>query len=201
MPAKTTRPWLEAYRLYRNSSASPWPLVILGDGDRREEVERTTTDMQLDGVTLAGWQPNKALPAYYAFAGAFVHTATVDPWGLVVNEAMATGLPVILSDGTGCHEDLVLDKGTGFVFPCGEPQIMADFMTRMAADAGERARMSARAKAVISEWTPARFGASIVDASVLADANVASGSIVAKSLVALIQKASTSQTSFHTVEN
>ena len=66
-------------------------------------------------ITLEGWKPYKDLPALYANATCFVLPSSFEPWGLVVNEAMAAGLPVIVSEEVGCQPDLV-GKQNGWVF-------------------------------------------------------------------------------------
>src|SRR5207247_9937771 len=65
-------------------------------------------------VHLPGFKPYDELPAYYALANAFVHASTTEQWGLVVNEAIASGLPVIVSNRCGCAPELV--NGNGFNF-------------------------------------------------------------------------------------
>jgi glycosyltransferase involved in cell wall biosynthesis len=69
-----------------------------------------------------------------------------ETWGLVVNEAMACGLPAIVSDQVGCAEDLVLEGSTGLVSPVGQPAALAVAMGRMAADPAAAARMGATAR-------------------------------------------------------
>ncbi len=71
---------------------------------------------------LPGFKPYDELPVYYALANAFVHASTSEQWGLVVNEAIATGLPVIVSNRCGCAPELV--NGNGFTFdPTNEDEL------------------------------------------------------------------------------
>ena len=70
------------------------------------------SDLQLnEHVHLPGFKPYDELPFYYALANAFVHASTTEQWGLVVNEAIASGLPVIVSDRCGCAPELVMATG------------------------------------------------------------------------------------------
>ena len=71
---------------------------------------------------MVGFAQREQLPAYYALADVFVFPTHTDPWGLVVNEAMACGLPVISSDAAGCAADLVESGWNGRVFPAGDIQ-------------------------------------------------------------------------------
>src|SRR5690606_28536178 len=92
---------LRAYHGFRRrmeqDGLAPWRLVMLGDGPLREELERIVAENAIGGVTFAGFRQIDEIPAYYAHASAVVHPSEVDQWALVVNEAMATGLPVVVS--------------------------------------------------------------------------------------------------------
>ncbi|WP_178087691.1 glycosyltransferase [Methylacidimicrobium cyclopophantes] len=108
---------LEAYRRYRSSSSSDWGFVILGDGPLREKLERQARANRLPKILFRGFVPNEDLPPYYALAGCFVLPSLVEPWGLVVNEAMASSLPVLISDRCGCVPDLVSERNGFLVEP------------------------------------------------------------------------------------
>ena len=89
-------------------------------------------------VILAGFKQYDELPAYYGLASAFVHASTTEQWGLVVNEAMASGLPVLVSDRCGCAPDLVEDGVNGFTFDPYDVEALAGLMQRVAAMTDER---------------------------------------------------------------
>lgn len=189
-----------AYQSYRSMSENPWRLVVLGDGELRTRIEELIAREGIDGITLAGWQPYETLPAYYGQADAFVHSASVDQWGLVVNEAMASGLPVIVSEGTGCVEDLVNGKGSGLTFQPGDVDRLAELMLKMSSDATARAVMAKKAREVIAAWSPDRFAESMQEASEVALSHAATGSTVARLVLRTIRAASRKLTSFHSVE-
>jgi len=113
---------LRAYASYRElagrpEGSSPWDLVLLGDGPLRETINSELSTLNLRShVLLPGFIQYRQLPAYYALADAFVHASITEQWGLVVNEAMATGLPVIVSNRCGCVPDLVAEGKNGFTF-------------------------------------------------------------------------------------
>lgn len=107
---------LRAYAAYRVAHARPWRLILVGDGPQRAALEAEIESMGLEGVTLTGFMQIDALPAYYALAQVLVHPAHKDTWGLVVNEAMATGLPIVVSRETGCVADLVCEGENGYTF-------------------------------------------------------------------------------------
>ena len=110
---------LIAYSGYRKlcTQYSPWDLVLVGDGPLRAKIEAQVVSLGLTpNVHLPGFKQYDELPAYYGLARAFVHASTVEQWGLVVNEAMASGLPVLVSDRCGCAGDLVKTGENGFTF-------------------------------------------------------------------------------------
>ncbi len=110
---------IRAYAEYRQRSEvpgnAPWDLVLLGDGPLKPDLSRLISDLRLQAhVHLPGFKQYDELPVYYALARAFVHASTTEQWGLVVNEAVASGLPVIVSNRCGCVPELVADNGFTF---------------------------------------------------------------------------------------
>ena len=148
---------VEAYGRYRAAAeaggAAPWPLVLVGDGPLRPALERAAGP----GVTFAGFQQVEALPAFYGAAGAYVHPALVDQWGLVVNEAMASGLPVAVSRGAGCAGDLVREGENGVRFRPDRPDDLAAALARLASDRTDREAWGRASQAVIAAYTPEAF--------------------------------------------
>src|SRR5438034_4140182 len=104
---------------------APWDLVLLGDGPLRETLNTQLSTLNLHShVHLPGFKQYDESPVYYALANAFVHASTTEQWRLVVNEAIASGLPIIVSDRCGCVPELV--QGNGFTFdPMNEHELAA----------------------------------------------------------------------------
>ena len=156
---------LRAYAAYRDAAEAPWGLVLLGDGPERPALEALVRERGIEGVTFAGFRQPKDLLAYYGLAGAFVHPALIEPWGLVVNEAMAAGLPVLVSDRVGSVRDLVTDGETGLLFDPESEAEMARALARVASMSdAERAALAQRAGARVVRWSPERFGEGLWDA-------------------------------------
>ena len=90
---------IKAFSLYRKQADGPlWDLVIAGPGPLQAEIEALIAAHSLIGaVHLVGAKDYQELPDYYGLAGALILPSSVDQWGLVVNEAMAAGLPVLVS--------------------------------------------------------------------------------------------------------
>lgn len=110
-------------------------LLISGDGPDRgvlEDLARHHGDAA--SVRFIGFQQPRALPRLYDLADALLLPSEEDPWGLVVNEAMACGTAAIVSDRVGCGPDLVFHGRTGFVHRCGDEQQLARFIQHLCAD-------------------------------------------------------------------
>ncbi|MES2505738.1 MAG: glycosyltransferase family 4 protein [Verrucomicrobiota bacterium] len=156
---------IEAYARYRQAvrtdggSRDPWSLVLLGDGELRPALEQQVRELGLvPFVSMPGFLQYEELPGYYARASAFIHASTTEQWGLVVNEAMASGLPVLVSNRCGCAEDLVEEGINGFTFDPEDVQGMAAVMGRMTALPEEKLRqMGCESEQIIADWGPARF--------------------------------------------
>lgn len=118
----------------RSPTSEMWSLVLLGDGPLKSDLCRLISDLSLQGsVLLPGFKQYDDLPAYYGLASAFIHASTTEQWGLVVNEAMASGLPVLVSDRCGCARDLVQEGRNGFVFDPCDVEALAQLMLKISA--------------------------------------------------------------------
>jgi glycosyltransferase involved in cell wall biosynthesis len=94
------------------------------------------------------------MPAAYAVADCLILPSDHgETWGLVVNEAMACGLPAITSDRVGCHPDLIIPGLTGAVFPCGDSAALAEAMGRLAADPERLAVMGQAAREHVKAYS------------------------------------------------
>ena len=109
---------LEAYAEYRHQLGdSAWNLVLCGDGELRSQIEAQITQLNLNAhVHLPGFLQETEILPYFAHAKCFIHASRQEQWGLVVNEAMAAGLPVLVSNRCGCYEDLIIEGVNGFGF-------------------------------------------------------------------------------------
>src|SRR6266704_1865082 len=141
----------------RNNKA-PWDLVVLGDGPLKTDLCRLISDLRLnEHVHLPGFEPYDELPVYYALANAFVHASTTEQWGLVVNEAIASGLPVIVSDRCGCVPELV--NGNGFTFdPLDEQELAARLMEMASLSEHDRECFAEESRTIAARFAPERFG-------------------------------------------
>ncbi len=170
VPEKNLTALIRAFAAYRSQvpEGQAWDLVLSGDGTCRAEIEATIASVRLEhAIHLAGFLQASELSRLYAFASGFVHPSRMEPWGLVVNEAAACGLPLLVSDRAGCVETLVPEPTgtTGRRFDPGDATSMTAAMTWLASLAREdRDLMGRRAARVVSHWGPDRFASGMIEA-------------------------------------
>jgi len=154
---------LEAYLALPPKLRGEVSLVFVGDGPARSELIRRAAALP-GSVLLPGIAQREFLAAYYALADAFVFPTHSDPWGLVVNEAMSCGLPVICSNAAGCAADLVEDRWNGRLMRAGDVDQLAAVMTELAVDDGFRMQMGRRSRERIARYSPERCAAGFAEA-------------------------------------
>ncbi len=129
-------------------------LLVLGDGPQRQDMERRLGEARR-AVTFLGNQPYDLVPSIYGLGDAFVFPTQHDGWGMVVNEAMAAGLPVITTSTCGAARDLVVDGGNGWVMERWDTDGFADRMLFLARSPEEARRMGRMSREIIEKETPA----------------------------------------------
>jgi glycosyltransferase involved in cell wall biosynthesis len=169
-PEKNLVRLILAFARYRDQSnpSTAWDLVLCGDGPGAAKVAGAIAQSGCAGVIhRPGFLQADALTRYYAHAGAFVLPSLSEPWGLVVNEAAASGLPLLVSARAGCAATLVPDPQgtTGYQFDPLDLEEMTIKLALMAAlPPGERRAMGRRAAEVVSSWGPDRFARGAMEA-------------------------------------
>jgi len=129
--------------------------LFIGDGEEHAAIERRAhTRGNRSAVTMAGFVNQQELPSWYAAADALVLPSdSRETWGLVVNEAMAAGLPVVVSDAAGCSPDLVREGENGFTYVCGDVAALADRLASIAALGPEgRSDFGNRSRDIVKEF-------------------------------------------------
>lgn len=142
---------LDAYA--RNKANSHKKLFFVGGGPLLGQMEKYIKDLDIKGVHFVGFQSRKKLSNFYALADALVLPSRWEPWGMVVNEAMCFGLPVIVSDKVGAYPDLVLNNQNGFVFQAEDTDQLATSIEKMI-NLSEKEYTSFQNKSIgiIKEW-------------------------------------------------
>lgn len=157
---------LEAYDIYRKKEGSDaWHLVLLGDGELKQQLLDRIEQLELcDLVLMPGFQQYDALPTYYALASAFIHCSTTEQWGLVVNEAMASGLPVLVSERCGCAGELVDEGVNGYSFDPYNVSQISDKMLLVSDNDEHALTLGENSQKIIGNWSQSRFGRAVESA-------------------------------------
>jgi glycosyltransferase involved in cell wall biosynthesis len=150
---------LVAWRWIRDRHPAAY-LVIVGDGVLRGMVEAAAR--QDARICVVGRLPEDQVWHAYAAADFLVGASRAESWGLVVNEAMAADLPVVVTDAYGCANDLVRHGETGFVVPSNDPAALAHALAALFADEACRGVMAANARRRISAWTVEKQAGNII---------------------------------------
>jgi len=165
IPRKNIDGLIMAFELYRKNHSSPWDLVILGDGPLMPELKKMIIDRGIKGVYLPGFRQIEELPAYYGLASVFIHPAHNEPWGLVVNEAMASGLPVLGTHATGAAADLVVDDVNGYRFNSRSVTQLSELMGKISSNSNRLIEMGKASLDIIKRFSPLDFGKNLYSAS------------------------------------
>jgi glycosyltransferase involved in cell wall biosynthesis len=128
-------------------------LLVVGTGELMSSAQQYVSERRLP-VTFSGFLNQSEIVKAYAATDCLVLPSDFgETWGLVVNEAMACGRPVIVSDRVGCGPDLVENDVTGFIFPFGDPQALADRIIAIASDSAKRLQMGENAARRIEHYS------------------------------------------------
>ena len=181
-PEKNLPTLIRAFARYRATApGDAWDLVLCGGGPGAAEVEDAIGRVGLGrAIHRPGFLQAGELSRWYGFASAFVHPSLSEPWGLVVNEAAACGLPLLVSDRAGCVETLVPDPPgtTGVRFDPRDEEALAAHLGWMARlPATERVAMGRRAAVVVAEWGPETFAEGTLQALQMAIGDGRMGSV------------------------
>ena len=201
IPRKNLDGLIKAYHAYRTNTEKPWRLLLLGDGPERAALEQLVRSLHIDGVVFCGFQQIQHLPAYYAHAGAFVHPALNDQWGLVVNEAMAAGLPVIVSRKAGCAQDLVSHGKNGYIFHPDNLEELSQWLSVLSSPETNRIQMSKASEQIIEKWSPRTFAENMWKAFDKGFTRSGRSLLAQRTLVWGIQRLSRRVQSFHSVRD
>ena len=164
LPRKGIETLVSAYAEYRRATiTSPWNLVLVGGGAHETAIRHIAAGVE--GVYFAGAQFGSDLHRYYGLAKLLIVPSESDPWGLVINEALASGLPVIASTGCGATRSLVQVGQNGWHFSPRDTVALTQAMLAAAAlPPATLAKMGEKSKQIISPWSLDRFVDGILQA-------------------------------------
>jgi glycosyltransferase involved in cell wall biosynthesis len=139
-------------------------LLFAGDGPLRAEVEAFAARAAIPDVRVTGFLNQSELPRAYAAADVLALCSQRETWGLVVNEAMNFGLPVVVSDRVGCAADLVAEGENGLVVPAGSVGALATALRTLVGDPAVRRRWGARSRELVDAYDVSRTADEMVAA-------------------------------------
>jgi glycosyltransferase involved in cell wall biosynthesis len=128
-------------------------IMFIGDGELREELQRRSHELSLSHrVHFTGFVNQAEIPRLYAASDSFVLPSHYDPRATVVNEAMAAGLPIIITDRCGPAGDLVRPGANGFVIAPGDAEALAFAINELTSKPALRASMSQASASALDSW-------------------------------------------------
>lgn len=152
------QPWKrpqDVLRAFARAGIANSYLVYAGDGAMRGELEGEALDLEIqDRVRFLGFVNQSGLPDCYCSSDVMVLPSEYEPFGVVVNEAMLCGCPVIVSDRVGARFDLVEEDETGFAYPMGDVAMLTSVLTKALQSQDNLQRMRDAARKRMSHWSP-----------------------------------------------
>lgn len=164
VPRKGLKVLLEACLLLKSWGYSDYSLLVVGDGEQRQELEAFASSNNLDEqVKWIGKVQYKCLGAYFQAADVFVFPTYEDIWGMVLTEAMAFGKAVICSQAANAVE-MVVEGENGFIFDPEQPQQLAEYMRQFLENFSLVREMGQKSKQIMTNHTPADATKSFIQA-------------------------------------
>lgn len=161
-PEKNLLGLLDAFSRYRQEGGA-WDLVLVGSGPLKLQLEEMVHANSIQGVHFVDWTSYESLPSYYALASCFLLPSTSEPWGLVVNEAMACGLPILVSDHCGCVPELCHVDENGYTFDPYSVDKLTRLMLNTSSSNGQLAAMGRASQSIVASFTPQTWATGLKD--------------------------------------
>lgn len=139
---------------YKRINASDWGLIILGNGSEEFELKKYVSENQLKGVKFINGKQWYEIPEYLSLADVFILPSFSEPWGLVVNEAMACGMPVLVSEKCGSAIDLVKENINGYSFDPFNIEQISEKMNEFVFDPQKVKSFGYASKLTIKQFSP-----------------------------------------------
>lgn len=158
IPEKGMDTLVSAYRRYRGAVEDPWPIICAGAGEEEEMLQAE------EGIVNKGFVQPSELPQLFSRVSAFVLPSRWEPWGVVVQEAAASRLPLICSDACGATTHLLQNGYNGFRFQSENVEELASSLSRMSqCTEGEREEMGQRSYELSKQFTPDRWAKTLME--------------------------------------
>lgn len=140
-------------------------VFMVGTGEMESELRALVKDLDLNNVIFGGFVNQTELPRVFAASDIFVLPAENEPWGLIVNEVMCAGMPVVVSREVGCVPDLVHDGVNGFHMRAGDADSLALALSKLICDQALAKQMGRSSLEIIMGWSYERCKRGVVTAT------------------------------------
>ena len=160
------QPWKRPQDLLRAFARANVPgsyLVYAGDGPLKNDIEAEAKALNIaERVRFLGFVNQSGLPQVYCASDLLVLPSEYEPFGVVVNEMMLCGRGVVVSDRVGAKFDLIREGETGFVYPCGDVDALANLLRRTLSDREALRKYGEAAKQRMAQWSPQAYVDSLI---------------------------------------
>ncbi|MFO8052422.1 MAG: glycosyltransferase family 4 protein [Candidatus Omnitrophota bacterium] len=156
---------IDAYKLYSEKAGQKysWHLILCGAGPQEEKIIKKIKKEKIKNIHIAGSKNPEELAIYYGLANCFILPSTREQWGLTVNEAMASGLPVLVTKVAGVVPEVVEEGVNGYTFNPFSVEDIAEYMLKISSFDNEKLiQMGKNAENRISTFTPKYFAENII---------------------------------------
>jgi glycosyltransferase involved in cell wall biosynthesis len=143
-------------------------LIVLGDGPEKEKYQNYCRENKIKNVFFEGHQPMNKIIEYYTIADVLVCPSSLEVWGLIINEAMACGLPIICSDKVGAGRDLVKHGINGYIFKANNVEDLKSYLDKILSNDELRGKMGHESLKIISNCRPEDYANNLLKAIYLA---------------------------------
>ena len=161
-PWKNVSVLLDSYADYRRNGGL-WDLVVVGDGSQLKTLQVKAKQELIPGLVFTGMKKHKETPTYYGLASCLVVPSISEPWGLVINEAEAAGLPILASNKCGCVPELVHRGINGYIFEPTDRRELTRLMLLMSGGALDLEAMGQASRQIVSNYTPDHWADALAD--------------------------------------
>ena len=162
------QPWkrpLDLVQAFAKAGVANALLLLAGEGPLKEELQAETARLGIsDRVRFLGFVNQTQLPALYTAADVMVLPSEYDAFGVVVNEAMLCGCPVVASNSVGAGRDLIAPVNPSFIYPCGDVDTLSALLRRALSDRSVLAEFRIAAAERMKAWSPREHIAALVEA-------------------------------------
>jgi len=148
---------------YAELDTDDWGLILVGNGPLGKDIASYIRRHAIENVFLPGFKQKEEIPQYLAVSDVFVLPSISETWGLVINEAMASSLPVLISNRCGCYPDLIKEGVNGFSFDPFNQRELFTIMKEIVNGKHDLIKMGRASLEIIKEYNPEKAAKIIVE--------------------------------------